>query len=278
MNPTSQQPAQPPVAPPASYPLYYAYPYGYYPWYQPAPATLPPTPAERPARPGGARRANLALSLVLAMATLGALLLAAIAPSLAQYAPSAPAGGLTQLYSMSLTSDSGDWELGNGCAFEQGGLHAHLASDATLCAFMPSTSYDLTSQGFYVATTVGPAAALAGLEEPCMQIATTADVYTLAFNQQGSFGFRRNPSRTCALSGALTPLDTSSWHANGITPNRIAVRYEPDAQTLVVYVNDQQIVAMDAALSGPVQVSLGSSGGGEAVYTSFALYGAGSVS
>ncbi len=157
---------------------------------------------------------------------------------------------------MSLTSDSGDWELGNGCAFEQGGLHAHLASDATLCAFMPSTSYDLTSRGFYVATTVGPAAALA----------------------QGSFGFRRNPSRTCALSGALTPLDTSSWHANGITPNRIAVRYEPDAQTLMVYVNDQQIVAMDAALSGPVQVSLGSSGGGEAVYTSFALYGAGSAS
>jgi hypothetical protein len=280
VNQRDQQPGQGAPAPQQpQYPSYpYPYPtypyYGYAPWPGPAAASvLPPTPAERPAAPGRARLANVVLAVVMAVATAGALVLAAVAPSLAQHAPSPAREGFAQVYNQQLADDSAHWDVGQGCVFDQGGLHATLQARPTLCAFLPSKSGDLTGSGFSLTTTVGPAAAVAGVQEPCLLLSSGSQAFSLAFDQQGEYVFEMNPSQPCELTTnqGLLP-QTQAWHAGGETPNQITVVYLPAGGTITVYVNSQEVVSNGWQLSGQNQISLGATGGGEAIFTSFALY------
>jgi hypothetical protein len=244
--------------------------YGYAPWYPPA--TLPPVPAERPSRPGRSRIANALIAAAVALVTLGAIALAALATAPADTA--APTAGLTQVYSASPAKDPSHWDVSNGCIFADGGLHATRQSSATLCDFRPDGAQDLATGGFYLVADVGPAAALAGQEKPCVEIRAGEDVDTLAFDQQGAYGLRLGGSGSpeCAISALLTGTETYAWHTNGITPNRIAVRYDASAAALTIYANGLKIAERPIRLSSPVTLSLGASADGEAVFTHFALY------
>ncbi len=266
----------------APYPYHTYYPYsGYAPWYPPAVRpVLPPTPAERTPRPGTVRAISVILAAIATVATVGALILAAIAPTLAQREPAPTSGGLSVVYAADLHDDPTDWDIANGCVFEQGGLHATLQSGPTLCEFMPSGTNDLTSGGFFLTTTVGSAAAVSGQQEPCIVLSSDGDIYSLVFDQSGRYVFAANPSQTCELKSATgTLLEAVAWHADGYTPNEIGLRYDPGIHALTVYTNGQQVFRAQLGLSGAHKISLGAAGGGEAVFTSFALYsGAASAS
>jgi hypothetical protein len=254
-----------------SYAGYYGA-YGYTPWYPPA--TLPPVPAERPARPGRARIANALIAAAVALVTLGAIALAALAPSLAPADTAAPGAGLSQLYAASLASDAGHWDTSSGCVFADGGLHATRQFSATLCDFRPDAAPDLASSGFYLVADVGPAAAVAGQQKPCIEIRAGEDVVTLAFDQQGAYGLHLvGASAECAIGSGLTATETYSWHTNGITPNRIGMRYDASAGTLTVYANGLMVTKVRSVqLSSPVTLRLGASADGEALFTHFSLY------
>ncbi len=234
---------------------------------------LPPTPAERPQRPGRARVVNIVLAVVTVVATIGALALAAAAPSLASSAPAPRSTGLAQVYNMRLIDDPSNWDVGHGCTFEQGGLHATQADTASLCAFLPSQQSNLTGSGFYLTTTVGPAAAVSGQQEPCIALQGDGGYFSLAFNQTGGFELSDNADQPCVLQGATGVLpETVAWHADGLTPNVISLHYIAESNQMLVYVNGQEIASVVMTHAAPQQISLGASGSGEAVFTSFALY------
>jgi hypothetical protein len=259
-----------PYSQPNPYAGYYGA-YGYAPWYPPA--TLPPVPAERPARPGRARIANALIAAAVALVTLGAIALAALAPSLVPANTAAPGAGMSQLYAASPASDPSHWDISSGCVFADGGLHATRQSSATLCDFRPDAVQDLASTGFYLVADVGPAAAVASQQIPCVEIRAGEDAVTLAFDQQGAYGLHvGGSSGECTVSSGLTATDTYAWHANGITPNRIAVRYDASAATLTGYANGLMVAERSIQLSSPVTLRLGAGADGEAVFTHFSLY------
>jgi hypothetical protein len=268
-----------PPMPQAPYPQanpyagYYNAPYSYYPWYPPAP--LPPTPAERPLRPGRARIANALIAVGVVIVTLGAITVAALAPALTSSPASSPAAGLSQVYSAPLTSDDGQWNLSHGCFFGDGGLHATLQRSNTLCDFSASAAPDLASTGFYLEAVVGPAAAVSGQQKPCIVISTGEDAITAAFDQQGGFGLvlpGATGAEACSIGSALVGSGGYAWHTNGITPNRIGVRYDAPTGTLTVYANGLPIATRSIQLLRPISLSLGASADGEAVFTRFSLY------
>ncbi|HEV2238747.1 MAG TPA: hypothetical protein VGR57_18965 [Ktedonobacterales bacterium] len=271
-RPTPQTPQPYPYPQPGPYGGYYT-PYGYPQWYPPA--TQPLTPAERPSRPSRARLANTILAAAIALVTVGALALAALAPSFSGAAASSPSTGLTQVYAAPLTNDNQHWDTSGGCVFDDGGLHATWQTSATLCAFRPDRASDFAASGFYLVAEVGPAVALAHQQKPCVAIQAGEDALTVAFDQTGAYGVHSASAGSgCVIStaGVLLGTDTDAWHTNGITPNRIGVRYDASAGSLAVYVNGQLIATRALQLVDPVTLSLGASGDGEAVFTRFSLY------
>jgi hypothetical protein len=277
MSQSAQQPPQPQAPAPGPYP-YYPY-YGYYPWYAQQQPTQPPTPAERPTTPERARLANLVISLVLAVATVGAIALAAAAPSFAERAPSPASVGLQQVYDAPLTNDPDHWDVSQGCVFELGGLHATNASSGTVCPFKPSIAGDITSGGFLLTATVGPAGAVNSQQEPCISLSDGSSAYELTFDQNGAYTLDPSPENPC---GDTTSRDaaiggTVAWHVDGFTPNDVSVRYSAADQTLTVYANGQRVVHGTVNFSGQVKIALGARGNGEAVFTHFTLYGSGSA-
>jgi hypothetical protein len=220
-----------------------------------------------------ARIANVLIATAMALMTLGAIALAALGPSLAPSAASAPGAGLSQVYSADLANDASHWDTSGGCVVADGGLHATRQTSATLCDFRPDAAQDLATSGFYLVADVGPAAAVAGQQKPCIEIQAGEDVLTLAFDQQGAYGLHIvGTSGECAIGSSLTGPDTYAWHTNGITPNRIGMRYTASAGTLAVYVNGLQIAERAISLSSPITLRLGASADGEAVFTRFSLF------
>jgi hypothetical protein len=283
--PQSPQPQAPGAYPPGpTYPPFgqYGY-YGSYPWYFPPPPQ-PPTPAERPSQPGRARLVNLVIAVVAAVSTVVALALAAVAPAVATRAPDPTSLGFHQVYDSQLAEDTANWDVGQGCVFELGGLHAPVNSTdstGTICPFIPSTKGDLTSRGFLLTAEIRGAAAVNAQQQPCIAF-EGQDTFELTFDQSGNYLFESSPARPCgdnpsAATGMLldggTPLSgTIAWHTDGYTHNRISVSYSGSDQVMTVYVNDQHLFQQSIALSGQYKIDLGASGDGEAVFSRFTLF------
>ncbi len=277
---TPPQPPQPPQAP-GAYPPAPAYPpygqygyYGYYPWYFPQPPQ-PPTPAERPTQPGRARLANLVIAVVATVSTVVALALAAVAPAVAGQPPAPASLGFHQVYDSQLADDTGHWDVGQGCVFELGGLHATVNSTdstGTICPFIPSVNGDLTSQGFFLTAEVLGAAAVNAQQQPCIAL-EGQNTYELTFDQSGNYLFESSPPHPCGDTVLFATINASvAWHTDGYTHNRISVSYSAADQTVTVYVNDQRLFQQTIALSGQYKIDLGASGSGEAVFSRFTLY------
>ena len=283
--PNPQAPAYPPAYTPygPAHPYYYGYaPYpAYYApwsWYPPQPPVQPPTPAERAASPQASRIIRVVVGVVLALATLASVALASVGQSSAQQVPSPASVGYTAYYNVRLVSDPGSWDT-HSCAFEQGGLHAREQSGApSLCAFLPSASQDLTSQGFFLDVVVGPAAAVPTEQEPCIVLGNTSDTpdLSLTFDQQGNYVLDTAPQGTyCSLSssgGLPVTRAAFAWHTDAEVANRISLLYLPNAtEDLIVYVNGQEVTQTTWSAARFETIYLGAAAGGEAIFTSFAL-------
>jgi hypothetical protein len=285
------QPAYPAYPTYPAHPTYPAYPgYGSYPSYgyagappQPGYAppfvpplpVLPPVPSRAPDRPGRQRLMNLVLAVVLAGVTAGALALAAAAPSLVTRDPGPPTtGGFQQIYNSALRDDSAHWDVGHGCVFENGGLHATNGSTATLCLFTPSHQTDYTSGGFYLTTHIAPPSAVSSVEAACVQFDSGSDFSTFAIDQYGHYALLSNPSDACSVAPptGLAQQETAAWHAAGDIANDLSLRYDAGSRVITVYVNGQQILSEGWLFGGPYAISLGTAAGDEAIYTSFGLW------
>jgi hypothetical protein len=282
-TPPQQPPQQPPQAPPQAPGVYpqppypYAPPwgYGYYPWYGPRP-TQPPTPVERPVRPGRARLANIIIAALAAASLVVALALAAVAPAFSSHPPDPTGLGFHQIYDAPLTDDPGHWDVGKGCVFEQGGLHAPVnTTDATgtICPFTPSVAGDITSQGFYLTAEVGGAAAVGAQQQPCIGFESAGAAYELTFDQSGNYILKTTSTGPCGDDpGGGAANGIVAWHTDGYTHNRIGVLYSAADRTTTIYINDQVLVQVPLGFSDPVKIDLGASGGGEAIFTRFTFY------
>jgi hypothetical protein len=295
--------AQHPVYPP--YPVYPQYPgYAPYPDYRytgapqpgqapfvPVPAAvLPPVPARAPDKPRRQRISNLVVAIVLAAVTVGALALAAAAPTFVTHDPGVPTGnGYSQVYNAALHSDPTTWNVTSGCEFAYGGqhtlggLHAVSGSDPTLCDFLPSRSTDYVSGGFYLTTQIAPPGAVASEEAACVLLASTGSTVSFAIDQNGSFAFNTDSSYACSTAPGpgQFPRGTAAWHGSGYVPNTLSLGYNPNSHVMTAYLNGQQIGQLSVDLSGQYTISLGTpptgndTGGNttyEVIYTSFGLW------
>lgn len=274
-QPTPQQPG--PNAYPPHQPYYGYYPYqggnypyyGYYPWY-PQPVVMPPTPVERPARPGRARIANVALAIVVTLATIGALALAAAAPSFATHPPALANSDYQSVYDARLTDDADHWDVRQGCTFEQGGLHANGGDNDAHCAFLPSADNDLTSRGFLLTAQVGPSRDVAGEQQPFIALSADDVDYALLINQQGTYDFQSKAQSDAAFTTVVRGA-TIAWHADDHESNTISLQYSPGDQTVTVYMNDQRVFSSAVTIQGHFKVELGAARQAEAIFTHFSL-------
>lgn len=273
-----------PAYPPYAANPYYAYAGAPQPGYPPQPIVqpiapvLPPVPSRAPDKPASQRQLNRIVAIVLAVATIAALALSAAAPALVtrDLGPHTTRG-FVQVYNSPLRDDTNNWDVGNGCAFEQGGLHATNQSSGTLCLFTSSRSIDYTSGGFYLTTRIAPAGAVNSVEAACVQFAAIGsggDITTFAIDQNGNYALQSNAGTGCSPTAPLgvSQQETAAWHASGEIPNDLSIRYDAANRVITVYANGQQILSEGWLFGSQYSISLGSAANDEAIFASFGLW------
>jgi hypothetical protein len=207
----------------------------------------------------------LIFGLVALLVTAGALVLAAYGPTTLPQGADAPPSGWSQVYNASLTTSDNQWDTSQGCQFASDGLEA--SADAT-CAFTPSTSGDLTSQGFQLAVTVAPAATVSAELAPFIQL---GDQVYVGITQQGQYSICTVP--TCSsIADPRVQGSTISWHGDAFVANTLTVRYLASAGQLTLFVNGQQAAQASVTLQSGTTLALSTPTGGEAVFTHATLF------
>lgn len=266
------------------YPVYPQYPQWQYPAYPMAPMAPvapmkpapPPEEGPAPKAPRGLLpdRASIIVAGVVSVITLLALFLAILAPSLGEQSGNAVPSGWSKVFDGAVHND-GSWDTASGCNFTSAGLDVSGQREGTVCAFVPSTSSDLTSQGFLLDVQLAPAGAVSGNQSPIITIgnvsggAASAGFLSISFDQQGGYVICTPENLPLCMRGA-----TVAWHGDGYVPNSIAVRYLPSQGQLTLYANGQAVTTIAASISGQQTLAIGADSNGEALFTHVTLYSA----
>jgi hypothetical protein len=220
------------------------------------PQSAPPAPASR----RGGWFAPV-FGLVIAIATVAAIGLAAIAPLLGEGAPSDLPSGWTTVFDTDLTATTTGWETGVGCSSGPEGLF--VSEGRTRCAYTPSQQTDYLSQGFRLDVTLAPAASVEQSQVPVLEVGTA----TFGIGQDGSF-ILTTPGNLSGVTGSAF-----NWHANGLTANTIRLEWDGPQTPLVAYTNGYKAVetlfSMSAASTHTLK--LGSGRDAQALYTHVTL-------
>lgn len=264
----SQAPA-PWGQPSSGYPPAYAPPYGYGqipPMYTYVPPVAPP---EQP--PRGGRWFVPIFGVLMLLATVGAVALAAYAPS--SIAPLGAPSGWSQVYNKSLSQAGGDWDVTGGCAIDSGGLYA---STGDTCAFVPTQQHDLTSGGFLFSVTVAPAGDVPLDQEAAIGI---GDELWMCVDQLGTFilspdicdvPLTQGNDQSQAVTGEVPSL-----HTDPLLPNTLSVLYDASASTITYAANGQPFETITVNSNGGApHLSLGTGQDGAALFTAATLYSA----
>lgn len=266
-TPHAPQPTPHPVPYPQGQPYAgYPAPYGYgqYP-----PVFAPPPATPEPPRIG--RWFVPIFGVVLTLVTLGALALAAYAPS--SITPLQPPSGWSQVYHRSLSQPGGDWDITTGCTFGSSGL---LADDGGECAFLPSKASDLTSQGFYFSVVTAPAGAVAGEQQSVIAVGMDLAVVV---DQMGTFTayYRSCAPTTQTQDNGLTPVagEVPSLHVDPLLSNTLSVLYDASSTTYTVAANGQPFLTQRVCpTTSANEIAVGAAKGGQALFTAATLYSA----
>jgi hypothetical protein len=236
---------------------------------QPAPQPLRPLASvPRGLFPG---RYAMVIAVLASLVTLAGIALAAVAPLFVNHAADVVPAQWTLVYDGGLI-DNGTFERPDGCTFPSSGLHVDGNAATPGCKLTRSVSDDLTSQGFYLETTVAPPADLAGEEEPVVVVGTGRSALLFRFDQTGTYIVCTDP---CEQGAGILGLGlTAGWHTNGFTSNTIAVRYDAGVGQVTLYVNSQEVLTVGYRVDAGAQLVLAADAGGEALYTHFTLYSA----
>lgn len=240
-----------------------------------ASATQPTTP-----RPGVSSRYSLIFGVALTVVTLLALVVAFLSSNFRPRASSALPTSWTQFYSADLTgSDTGAWDETQGCSMTRLGLDANpSASDDAICAFTPSVKQTVTSNGFYFAATLAPAAQVSSFARAIISIGdisasdpSGSDAINFIVGQDGSYVLC--DSACSQLNSRIYQTGgLAAWHGDALVANTIAIKVSPDHSTLTVYVNDQEVATVDPQFGPQPAIALGAPIGNEAIFTHAALY------
>lgn len=241
------------------------------PWksYTEATANAEPLPDVRAVRGFWSGRFGVILGTVTAVIVITAIALAVVAPLSASQVSATPPAGFTQVYDAGL-SDDGTWTDTAPCTFTSQGLDVTGGTLGTACTFRPSTSGDVTSQGFWIQATVAPAASLQNNEVPVILVGKDEPVL---IDSQGAYIIYCNNDNTNANTPCATGT-TTAWHTNEFVANTITVSYDAGAATLTVFVNDQVVTSAPFTQGSQPTLALGAGGDGEAIFTHVSIYSA----
>lgn len=259
----------------------YAPPPQLYPW------PLPPQPPQprheegpAPAAPHGwwSDRFGLLFGVVVTALTLGAILLAVVAPSFSAHATKAPASW-SAIYSGNPKDDPNWRQNPSNCQVRGDGLLAQgpgigQVSDviSSLCLYAPTQSHDLVSQGFALDLTVAPAANVSSDLRPAVFIGdpSTGEGVLAELGQGGGLGA---VYLLCDSAGDCASQPTVAWHTDGFVSNTLSLRYSPttDGGQLALFGNGQQVAAIDNSLPPNAVIAIGAGSEASALYTGFAL-------
>jgi hypothetical protein len=196
------------------------------------------------------------------MVTAATIALAAIAPQLAESAPSDLPSGWTMVFDTDLTATTSSWEIGEGCLSESKGLL--VSQQQTGCAYTPSQKTDYLSQGFRLAATL---AADSNVEQSQVPELKAGTAY---------FGIAPDGTYVLTGSGASDSEvkgDALNWHTSGFTPNSIRLEWDGPGTSLVAYTNGYKTAEMPFSISASSdhKIELGSGSDAQALYTHVTL-------
>lgn len=240
------------------------------PWksYEQAAVNVEPAPDARAVGGPWSGRFGIIFAAVTITVTVAAVVLAALAPTLAARPGVTPPTGFAQVYDANL-SDDGKWDNTSPCAFTSQGLDVTGGADGSACVFQPSANNDLTSQGFWLQATVAPAASIAGTVEPVILLDDNEAIF---FEQQGAYAIfcaDRSGSGNISICAEGT---TTAWHTNGFVANTITVSYDAGASLLTLFANGQQVTSVTLTIGSKASLALGAGGGSEALFTHATIY------
>lgn len=283
-------PASPPAAPAPHQASAPTSPYYFQsPWYQsqqyyasPAAAMYAPAPPapvtsdEGPLAPApsGWWPSTLArvVAIVLGVLTVAALVLGALAPTLAPQSRSTVPSDWTKVYDAAPRDDS-KWSTNSGCTVNGRGMDAVGTSTGARCEFASSAARDLVSRGFYIEATLVAAGSVEGNQQPAIIIGSDNAV-TAAFDQSGNYVLCTNSvSMSCANQSGASG-STIAWHADGYVGNTIGLRYLPATEELTLYANGQQIATQTGTVPSGSPLALGALVHSEALFTHVTIYAA----
>lgn len=236
----------PPGAPPPYYP-------------QPSPA-----PAARTVLPAS-RTFAVIFTLLAVLLTAGAVALATYAGQQTATGQDAAPSGWSQVYDASLATPDSNWDTTQGCQFSNGGL---LVQSSAVCQFLPSTTQDLTSQGFLLRLTIAPSADIVNDLEPFVVLGNSDYIGVTSSGQ-----YSLCDTASCSASGQVHVQGTTiDWHADVFVTNTMAVKYDAQAGQVTLYLNGVQVASGPLAVGSSAAIGLATSSTGEALFTHATLY------
>lgn len=231
---------------------------------EPAPGTL--------ARDGQTRRTSpfaIIFGAVAVVVTLGAIVLAALAPSLETAAPPAVPSGWTQAYNADLNGSTTGFETGAGCAVTDKGLDVTADQSAVTCTYQPSDQGSLLANGFQLRVTMAPASQIAGGQQPLIGLGDSAFVAVEQVDTATTFVIC---NVDCTAGADPVQLGSDAWHGEGYYANTLTLFWGGTGQQLVVSANGQQVASVDFHFaSGAQGLELGTLKHGEALYSHMTL-------
>lgn len=245
------------------------------------PPTAPDTaaanqPSQAASAPSG-RRYTLIFGMVIAVVTVLALGLAALAPELGAQASVIHPSGWNVLYQSDLTApsatDAKAWDLTRGCSFASGGMNADATNNVpAVCDFTLAGQGGETVAGFSMEVTVAPAARTPAFERAMIVLGDTingsSETVFFAVGQDGNYVICDGACDSSSAAPAVyLASGTVAWHSDGWVSNTMAVRVAPNHSDITFFVNGQRIAEISRNIGANPGVAVGATSGDGAIFT-----------
>lgn len=233
--------------------------------------TMPPVNTGAPDAsnaPGGRGRVfAFVFGLIAVLVTLGAIVLAVIAPMLSS-APPAP-GTWTKVVDADLNAQSPVVSSSPACQLDANGLYVTGEQDHhTQCDVTLSNSL---ANGFLLTVNLAPDAQITnGVEQPYIALGDSAVV---AVEQPSTDSTVVACTRECGTDASNEQdVGSDAWHNDNYHTNALTLYWPGSGQQLVVYANGQEVMSIDFSFEGSPGLALGAVAKGEALYTHLTVY------
>lgn len=227
------------------------------------------TPTDSAESAGRGRLFALIFGAVAAAVTIGAILLAVIAPAFSS-APPSP-GNWTKVFDGDLSSASSAVSTGQGCQLGSDGLDVVGGQNVHTACAISFSGTDPLANGFLMTVTLAPNGHItSGGEQPYIVL---GDSGVVAVEQPSTDSKIVICTPDCSDSSNPVTLGSDAWHNDAFYANTLTLYWPGSGQQLAVYANGQEVTAVNFSYTaGSNGLALGAISQGEALYTHLALY------